>query len=447
MLGHYDTVGVSEYTAFGMPGGDAVAFQPDALRQRLLDRAAGPTSEAARRAEPDLAEERASPGTWMFGRGSLDMKSGLAAGLAAFGALAGGGRELPGSVLFVACPDEERESSGMRVAVPELVQLRDSHGLDFAGALNLDFSTEPAAYAGVVGKRLLGLWVLGEPTHVSEPLGGADAAQLAAAIVNRITLGTDLVEEWGELASSPPAVLRMRDLKEEYNVQTAREAIVELNLMTFARPLAPMLETVRGAVIAALADWGRARRARGRANAGDPPEPVVLLYPELLERAGLAPGADPFDADSTRRDARPATLERVRRLAHVVGLSGPAVVVMLLPPFYPHAAPGDGPFTRAARRVLEREGVPVRPFYRHISDASYLAWRDEPADVVARFLPAFGREYEVPTEAAAALDLDVVNLGPWGRDAHGAFERVYAPYAFGRLPRLIVETVRAAFDE
>jgi arginine utilization protein RocB len=88
----------------------------------------------------------------------------------------------------------------------------------------------------------------------------------------------------------------------------------------------------------------------------------------------------------------------------------------------------------------------MRPFYRHISDASYLAWRDEPADVVARFLPAFGREYEVPTEAAAALDLDVVNLGPWGRDAHGAFERVYAPYAFGRLPRMIVEVVRAALS-
>jgi len=38
----------------------------------------------------------------------------------------------------------------------------------------------------------------------------------------------------------------------------------------------------------------------------------------------------------------------------------------------------------------------------------------------------------------------VVNLGPWGRDAHGLFERVYAPYAFETLPRLLAEIVRGA---
>ena len=40
--------------------------------------------------------------------------------------------------------------------------------------------------------------------------------------------------------------------------------------------------------------------------------------------------------------------------------------------------------------------------------------------------------------------MDLVTLGPWGRDAHGLFERVNALYAFERLPRLIADVVRAA---
>jgi arginine utilization protein RocB len=39
------------------------------------------------------------------------------------------------------------------------------------------------------------------------------------------------------------------------------------------------------------------------------------------------------------------------------------------------------------------------------------------------------------------LDLDVVNLGPWGHDAHGLCERVHAPFAFERLPQLIGKIV------
>jgi len=40
-----------------------------------------------------------------------------------------------------------------------------------------------------------------------------------------------------------------------------------------------------------------------------------------------------------------------------------------------------------------------------------------------------------------------VTLGPWGRDAHGLFERVHAPYAFEKLPRLIAEVAKAALLE
>src|SRR5438876_160813 len=83
-----------------------------------------------------------------------------AAGLGALTTLAAQRDTLNGSVLFVACPDEECESAGMRAAIAALPALRDREGLELLGALNLDYGTEPIGYAGVVGKLLLGVWVL-----------------------------------------------------------------------------------------------------------------------------------------------------------------------------------------------------------------------------------------------------------------------------------------------
>ena len=98
MLGHYDTVDVAEYAALGDSG---VACDPEELlaRFRAWMRDAG--SELPARVRADLEEEERHPGTWLFGRGALDMKSGLAAGIAALEALASGA-PIDGCVLFVA---------------------------------------------------------------------------------------------------------------------------------------------------------------------------------------------------------------------------------------------------------------------------------------------------------------------------------------------------------
>ncbi|GAA4021292.1 hypothetical protein GCM10022631_39260 [Deinococcus rubellus] len=45
------------------------------------------------------------------------------------------------------------------------------------------------------------------------------------------------------------------------------------------------------------------------------------------------------------------------------------------------------------------------------------------------------------------LRVPVVNAGPWGRDYHQRGERVYAPYAFGVLPHLVMEIARARLEQ
>lgn len=443
LLTHYDTVGVDEFAALGDPGGERVAFQPAVLRERLLalDPTRLPEAVAA-----DLAEERKAPGTWLFGRGSLDMKSGIAAGIAALERLAADPASLEGGVLFVACPDEENQSAGMLRAVPELAAWRDR--LDFRGALSLDYVESMTAYDGVVGKLLVGLYALGLPTHVGNPFGGADASQLAAAVVDRLTTAESLVES--DEGGVPPVALLMRDIKPRYDVQTALEAEVELNVMAYRRPLAENLERLRAEATGAF-EAVAGRMARLARAVGGPAPPWgdaarrVMTYPELLARVGLSPGEDPLGpGPPPAGDPRAATWARVRRLAREAGLVGPALVIMLLPPYYPQSAPRPGGLGERLRPRLARAGIRLEPFYRYITDASYLAWRaDSPAEVGA-LLPALGREYRLPVAESRALDLDVVTLGPWGRDAHGLFERVHAGFAFETLPDVIAGAARDA---
>ena len=119
-------------------------------------------------------------------------------------------------------------------------------------------------------------------------------------------------------------------------------------------------------------------------------------------------------------------------------------MITLLPPYYPQSAPRPGGLGARLGPWLAREGVKLASFYRYISDASYVAWRADAPGEVQALLPALGREYRLPSAECRALDLDVVTLGPWGRDAHGLFERVHARFAFETLPALIAGAAREA---
>ena len=443
ILTHYDTVGVGEFSALAHPDRERVAFQPAALRERMLalDSERLPVEVAA-----DLEEERRAPGTWLFGRGALDMKSGIAAGIVALESLAENRRDLDGGVLFLACPDEENQSAGMLRAVPELAALGER--LELCGALSLDYVESRTAYDGVMGKLLVGLYALGLPTHVGNPFGGADATQLAAAVVDRLTTAESLVEE--QAGGVPPVALRMRDIKPRYDVQTALEAEVELNVMTFDRPLNDTLERLRAEAVGAFeAIAGRMSRLAKRAGHAPPPWgdgfARVMTYPELLARAGRAPGDDLLgEGAPPAGDPRAASWERVRRLAREAGLVGPALVIVLLPPYYPPSAPRPGGLGERIRWRLERAGVRLESFYRYITDASYLAWRADSSAELEALLPALGREYRLPIAESRGLNLDVVTLGPWGRDAHGLFERVHAGFAFETLPGLVADVAGGA---
>ncbi|HKW24023.1 MAG TPA: M20/M25/M40 family metallo-hydrolase, partial [Ktedonobacterales bacterium] len=215
LLGHIDTVDTKDYGAL-----EPFALDPDALAAHQQTLAA---------MTPGLADDlREHPGDWMFGRGSIDMKCGVAANIAVMrhmAKLAQAG-ELPLSVVLIATPDEENESAGVLQAVRYLLRLREEHGLSYPGAINTDYTTalypgdqHRYIYTGSVGKLLPTFLVIGHATHVGEPFDGLDANLLAAELIRDLSMNDALCDVARGQHTPPPVTLKASDLKTSYDVQ------------------------------------------------------------------------------------------------------------------------------------------------------------------------------------------------------------------------------------
>jgi arginine utilization protein RocB len=471
LLGHIDTVGTEDYGPL-----QPWALDPDGLAARQAELAA---------MTPELRPILdAYPGDVLLGRGVADMKSGVAINLAMTRSLARQSREgtLPLSIVCLATPDEENESAGVLQAVRFLLRLREEHGLEYVGAINTDtiLPRTPGdprryIYTGTIGKLLPSFLVIGREAHVGVPFEGLDANLIAAGLIRDLSMNPDLCDVVRGQATPPPVTLHAGDLKARYDVQLAFAASFYLNVLTFETGPGALLERLRGLAEAELARvlarvdeaerrWARLAAGDGAHESVGPDAPrmgAVLTYAELLrvavERLGEAQVsallADEAAGLPAEMDARQRSLRLVHRLWTASGRSGPAVVLYYSPPYYPHVAARPSALHEAVAATVAAHpelSLRIEEFYPYISDMSYLRldlgadlaaltanmpqWRDPDA------APSPG-SYSLPLEAIRALDLPIVDLGPFGGGVHQRGEWVLATYSFGVVPRLVDEII------
>lgn len=441
LTGHYDTVTTEDY-------GDLrpLATSPETLLPALAARVAGATEGAEALAREDLAS-----GTFIPGRGLLDMKGGLAAGLAAMAAFA----EEPGatgSLLFVAVPDEESSSAGARAAAAALGSIAEARGLDIAAAVNLDSAADDDDGAegrvvtfGTVGKVLPVLHVAGVASHSGYPLRGLNAAALAAAVAARLEWAPELRGDDG----TPATLLSLRDGKTGYDVTVPASAQATLSILFGRADPAGVLPAVARLAEEAARDALRAWRAR----ADLPPEaPALQDIPVHLWGDLLTPEARPeMDALAARLKAggmdlptaAPLLLEALWRREG----RGPGIVLGLGSTPYLAATLRSGPL-RAACEAVAAQTAPrlgtsltVVERFAGISDVSFWGQADASAfGRLARHTP--GWDSFVGLHEGSLAQVPTVNLGPWGRDYHTPLERIEADYAFRLLPRLLLDLCR-----
>jgi arginine utilization protein RocB len=472
LLGHYDTVGTEDYGSLEAWATDSARLAEHTTQLSALD--------------PDLAHDlTAFPDDWLYGRGTADMKTGVAVNLALtrrLAAAASAGAPCPVTVLFLATPDEENESAGVLAALRLLARLRDSHGLQYLGVLNTDYTTAryPGdhlryVYTGTIGKLLPGALVIGAAAHVGAPFDGMDANLLSAELIRRVSMDDGLADQVRGQLAPPPVTLRATDLKDRYDVQLPFAAYCCFNVLTLETGSARLLERLRDHASAALSHTlevvatGAARwsTAAGWPSHAAPLTPGgVLTYAELLAHATTRLGAAHVTAElheaggrwAASMDARERCARLALRLWTLSGLSGPALVLFYAPPYYPHVPSREGPLVAALRQVIAAQpqlNIVEREFYPFISDLSYLGMEvtSDTAALEANMptwcrpgVPAPAGAYTLPFVAMRELAMPVINVGPYGRGAHRAAERVLMSYSFEALPRLLWETLSTLGD-
>lgn len=458
LTGHYDTVTTADY-------GDLqpLAIRPVALAAALARRVAEAmpgTAEA--RARDDLAS-----GHYLPGRGLLDMKAGLAAGLAAMAKFATD-PDATGNLLFLAVPDEENASAGARSAAAALAGIAQDRGLDLKLAINLDAIADDGDGSagrimalGSVGKVLPTAFVVGVPVHSGFPLRGVNAAVLAGAIVARLEWAPELTDGSADDPGTPVSLLSLRDGKAGYDVTTPGSAFATWSVLNTRRPPSAMLDLVarlvREAVDTCLADLA-ARAGRSGQSFAVPPAVPMLRYSQIFAKAQAA---DPdlsarLDADARARQRAGQSLPDIcHALTAAVwqasGHTGPAVVLGLGSMPYLAVEMADtalrGRMAGFVAAAAQQHGLTLQTadFFAGISDMSFFGEAATGFAGIAEETPAWRGCIGLDDHSLARVP--TVNLGPWGHDYHTPLERIETTYGFDTLPALLRDLCRLCLQD
>ena len=454
LTGHFDVVGTGEFGPL-----ERLAFSPveytAALRERGLEGEAG----------EDLAS-----GDFLFGRGVMDMKCGLAAEMALLCEAAADPSSLGVNLLFLAVPDEEIGSAGMRAAVPALAGIRDERGLEYLGAIlaepgaagSPDIEGE-AIFLGSVGKVMPFFYCVGAGTHVGRYFDGLSASLMASHLSVLVEGDPRLADRSGDETGPPPACLFLRDLRDGYSVTTPDRAAVFFNYITLTRaPAEVMGEMMKVAEEAAFTAFEQVKRSASKLGAAfDTPRPRVVTFEEFAHETEAALGGGTKARIRGLVEAMdPALDDRHRSLAVVTEMlrwdppAVPMVIVGFLPPYYPHrfneegsegerrARKAAGHVIRTARREYGVD-LSLKEYFAGICDLCYLGFQGSAMDMlcVASNTPGWGSVYRVALGEMKALDIPVLNLGPSGKDPHKITERLRLSYSLEVFPGLLREAV------
>ena len=451
---HVDTVGIEDYG-------------------KLKDIAHDPDKLAAFFKSYDGDEEAshdARSGDWMFGRGSLDMQSGISIHLANLLYYMNHREKLDGNILILFNADEENQHIGIRGALDELVRLQQERGLSYVAAINNDFISPlyngdqtKYVYCGGAGKLLPCFSILGREAHVGESLLGIDPTLIASEINRSINQNFSLAEKLDNELVLPPSCLFMKESKQSYNVQTPVSIRMYFNYFIYKKTPSDVLVSLKRIAQTACVKIENelANNYTAFCKANNLPERsinwktdvmTIQEYIEYLKEHGEEPEKHlnsllkslPEDLDD-----RLKAFELVEGLLQLDPEKKPRVILFFATPFLPSNTLQTDEQSVYLKEVLEevlqeaeeeyKEVFPLRGYFPYLCDGSFLAFNGNQTEietVVANF-PGMNELFPLDLEKMRSLNIPALNIGVYGKGGHKWTERVYKPYTFQTLPLLI----------
>ncbi|MDF0725527.1 M20/M25/M40 family metallo-hydrolase [Cytobacillus sp. S13-E01] len=457
LMGHMDTVGIDDFNQL-----KDQACSPDELMEALHHEEL-----------PSLAREHLHSGDWLFGRGVLDMKSGVASHLYLIKYYSEHPEELDGNIVLLAECDEEDSSHGVLSALKTLKTWKEEHLFEYVAAINADFvsprfegDTNRYIYKGTVGKLLPSFFITGAETHVGSCFEGLDPNFLAAELTKQINYNPELSNEAFGETTVPPVSLKQTDLKPSYTVQTALSAYVYYNFFIHSwSPKDVIIKLKDQATIAfnnALSSFDE-RYRQYCAMSGEPYRnlqwgPRVLTYEEMEEML-IAENGDLFITHinqfkktlllDTELDTRMFAARVVEEAWKWMKDKNPAIILFYSSLYSPRIElTGKNSYEQALIAALDQAVETVQPiydfpivtrnFFPYISDMSFVALSDDDEGIkaVSKNNPGWGTKHYVEYQDIRELNVPVINIGPYGVDAHKKLERMEMKYSLEVVPNL-----------
>jgi arginine utilization protein RocB len=453
LVSHFDVVGVEDYGVL-----KELAFQPVELTREL---------ENYVDALPDEAREHLLSRDWIFGRGVMDMKAGLALQMSLLEKAID--EEWDVNLMLLAVPDEEVNSQGMLQALPALSELAKKHDLTYKACVNSEpmFQKYPGddnlyLYTGAIGKLLPGFYCYGKETHVGEPLAGLNANLMVSEIQKLMEWNTDLCEQVGTEVTPPPTSLIQKDLKTEYSVQIPHTAVTLYNVLFMEKSLqdweGDFLAIAKQAAknIDAFCKEKAKQFKRFTAFTELPVEVSVYTYEEILKKAKEIHGEHELDvrissiiAMNSHLDEREQSIKVVEEVASLCKDLGPMIILFFAPPYYPAVVTEDNELMESAQQFIQKwkkdaniDFVEQR-YFSGLCDLSFIGKGDFSAKNRLPYnIPVYGATYSLPFDDMEALQMPVFNLGPVGKDPHQWTERLNVAFSFDEFPPILADFVK-----
>lgn len=464
LMGHVDTVGVDDFGTL-----KEHAFDPDRLPELLR--------------QLELGEEinrDIDSGEYMFGRGALDMKSGVAGHMWLIRYFSEHPDELDGNIIAVSECDEEDNSHGIISALKALKKWKEEHNLEYIAAINADYSTpyheadeNRYVYFGTIGKLLPTFFIVGKETHVGQAFGGLNPNLLVAELTRLIELNPELCDEAQGEVTIPPMSLKQADFKDAYTVQTPIAAYAYYNVFTHSMSPKQIMDKMKEKAVEAFdnviaytnASYKKFCEMGGHTFTELPWKTRVYTWEEFYQRLVVLHGTrfvehlQQFIAELDRQnptlDLREFNVKIVEEAFKWEKDKTPVIIVFNSSTFFARIEMTGktakeqellDSVKQAVEVVQQYSDKPLvtKMFYPYISDSSFMALSDEGEDLAAleRNTPAWGKKYSHPIGDIAAINVPVVNIGTYGKDGHKFTERVHMKHTFEYIPNITYQTIK-----
>ncbi|MGM8216421.1 M20/M25/M40 family metallo-hydrolase [Bacillaceae bacterium W0354] len=457
LMGHVDTVGTDDFGQL-----KELATSPEQLKEAFKQEDL-----------PDSVRNHLQTDDWMFGRGVLDMKSGLASHLYLLKYYSEHPEQLDGNLIFVAECDEEDSSNGILSALKTLKKWKEEHDFNYVAAINADFVSpryegdeNRYIYKGTVGKLLPAFFITGAETHVGSAFEGLDPNLIAAELTREIDYNPELCNEALGETTVPPVSLKQMDLKPSYTVQTALSAYVYYNFFIHSWTPNDVLEKLRKHAEVAFKRALQTFKDRYQTycELSNEPyrditwEPRIFTYDEMDNELIASHGNTYVEhmeqfkqqlLEDESLDIRMYAARVVEEAWKWMEDQSPSIVLFYASLYSPRIELSGktddenvliDALDRAVETVQPQYPHPIvtRNFFPYISDMSFVALSDDEAGIeaVTKNNPAWGTKHFVNFQDIRDINVPVINIGPYGIDAHKKLERVELTYSLEIVPKL-----------